>query len=55
LHDLGPLVQAADLGQFGQISLDPIRRSAIFSPLLRMPSDHLCYAFTACRRLAGWW
>ena len=47
--ELGALDPAADLGPFGQIVLSPIRRSAISSPLLRMPSDDLCYAFNFIR------
>jgi len=47
--ELGALNPAADLGQFGQVVLSPIRRSAISSPLLRMPSDDLCYAFNLIR------
>jgi cytokinin dehydrogenase len=47
--ELDALRPAADLGQFGQVALSPIRRSAIFSPLLRMPSDDLCYAFNLVR------
>jgi cytokinin dehydrogenase len=47
--ELGALSPAADLGQFGQIALSPIRRSAISSPLLRMPSEDPCYAFNLVR------
>jgi FAD/FMN-containing dehydrogenase len=47
--ELDALRPAADLGQFGQVALSPIRRSAISSPLLRMPSDDLCYAFNLVR------
>jgi hypothetical protein len=47
--ELDALSPAADLGQFGQVALAPIRRSAISSPLLRMPSDDLCYAFNLVR------
>jgi FAD/FMN-containing dehydrogenase len=47
--ELDALSPAADLGQFGQVALLPIRRSAISSPLLRMPSDDLCYAFNLVR------
>jgi cytokinin dehydrogenase len=47
--ELAALDPAADLGQFGQIALSLIRRSAISSPLLRMPSDDLCYAFNLVR------
>ena len=38
-----------DLGPLGQVVLSPIRRAAISSPLLRMPSDDLCYAFNLVR------
>ncbi|MDQ1541855.1 MAG: cytokinin dehydrogenase [Actinomycetota bacterium] len=47
--ELDALNPAMDLGQFGQVALSPIRRSAISSPLLRMPSDDLCYAFNLVR------
>ena len=47
--ELGRLTPAADLGQFGQVVLSPIRRQAISSPLLRLPSDSLCYAFNLIR------
>ncbi len=47
--ELDALRPAADLGQFGQVALSPIRRSAISSPLLRMPSDDLCYTFNLVR------
>jgi FAD/FMN-containing dehydrogenase len=47
--ELDALKPTADLGQFGQVALSPIRRSAISSPLLRMPSDDLCYAFNFVR------
>jgi cytokinin dehydrogenase len=47
--ELRALNPAADLGQFGQIVLSPIRSSAIASPLLRMPSEDLCYAFNLIR------
>jgi cytokinin dehydrogenase len=47
--ELGALDPPADLGQFGQVALSPIRRAAISSPLLRMPSDDLCYAFNLIR------
>ena len=46
LYALNP---AMDLGPFGQVALVPIRRSAIASPLLRMPADDLCYAFNLVR------
>jgi cytokinin dehydrogenase len=47
--ELDALNPATDLGPFGQLALNPIRRSAISSPLLRMPSDDLCYAFNLVR------
>jgi hypothetical protein len=47
--ELSALAPAADLGPFGQVVLSPIRRSAISSPLLRLPSDDLCYAFNLVR------
>jgi FAD/FMN-containing dehydrogenase len=37
------------LGPFGQVALVPIRRSAVSSPLLRMPAEDLCYAFNLVR------
>ena len=40
---------ATDLGQFGQIVLSPLKKSAITSPLLRKPSDNLFYAFNFVR------
>jgi FAD/FMN-containing dehydrogenase len=47
--ELDALHPAMDLGPFGQVALVPIRRSAISSPLLRMPADDLCYAFNLVR------
>ena len=47
--ELDALNPAADLGPLGQIVLSPIRRSAISSPLLRLPADELCYAFNLIR------
>jgi FAD/FMN-containing dehydrogenase len=47
--ELEALRPAADLGQFGQVALFPVPRSAISSPLLRMPPDDLCYAFNLVR------
>jgi cytokinin dehydrogenase len=47
--ELDALNPATDLGPFGQIALLPVRRSAISSPLLRMPADDLCYAFNLVR------
>lgn len=46
--ELGNLT-LADLRQFGQVVLSPIRRPSISSPLLRLPSDSLCYAFNMVR------
>jgi cytokinin dehydrogenase len=39
----------ADLGTFGQIVLSAFRRSAVASPLLRLPADDLLYAFNLVR------
>jgi cytokinin dehydrogenase len=50
--ELRALDALADLGELGQIALSPIRRSAICSPLLRMPADELIYAFNFVRILA---
>jgi cytokinin dehydrogenase len=47
--ELDALNPATDLGLFGQVALVPLRRSAISSPLLRMPADDLCYAFNLVR------
>ena len=47
--ELDALDPATDLGPFSQVVLNPIRRSAISSPLLRMPTDELCYAFNFVR------
>jgi FAD/FMN-containing dehydrogenase len=47
--ELDALNPALDLGPFGQVALVPVRRSAISSPLLRMPADDLCYAFNLVR------
>jgi cytokinin dehydrogenase len=47
--ELGGLDPPRDLGAFGQIVLSPIRTSAISSPLLRLPSEELCYAFNLVR------
>ena len=38
-----------DLGMFGQVLLSPLRRSAVATPLLRLPDDELCFAFTLIR------
>ena len=60
MAELAALEPPADLGPLGQIVLSPLRTSAISSPLLRMPSDELSYAFnlvrlpaTGDRRAAG--
>ena len=42
-------LKPADLGPFGQIVLSPLRRSAIASPLLQLPTDELIYAFNLVR------
>jgi FAD/FMN-containing dehydrogenase len=42
-------LKPADLGPFGQVSLSAIPRKAIASPLLRLPSDELSYAFNLVR------
>ncbi len=47
--ELGRTNPATDLGQFGQIVLSPLKKSAITSPLLRKPSDNLFYAFNFVR------
>ena len=47
--ELAALKPPADLGPLGQIVLSPLRTSAISSPLLRMPSDELSYAFNLVR------
>ena len=47
--ELGSLDPAMDLGRFGQIVLSPIRTGAITSPLLRTPSEGLCFAFNFVR------
>ena len=47
--ELRRLHPATDLGRFGQIVVSPIRRSAISSPLLQLPSDDLCFAFNLMR------
>lgn len=47
--ELGRINPANDLGPFGQLVLSPIRREAITSPLLRTPSDSLCFAFNFIR------
>src|SRR3954452_19290991 len=47
--ELARLTPANDLGQFGQVVLSPIHRSAIKSPLLKTPGDGLIYAFNLVR------
>jgi FAD/FMN-containing dehydrogenase len=47
--ELATLNPANDLGQFGQVVVSPIKKGAISSPLLRMPSDGLCFAFNMVR------
>jgi len=47
--ELSRLNPPADLGQFGQVVLSPLRRDAITSPLLMLPADGLCYAFNYVR------
>jgi cytokinin dehydrogenase len=47
--ELSLLDPAVDLGPFGQVVLSPIRTSAISSPLLRIPTGELCYAFNLIR------
>ena len=39
----------ADLGPFGQVVLSAFHRQAVTSPLLRLPTDDLCYAFNLVR------
>lgn len=39
----------ADLGTFGQVVLSAVRRDAFTSPLFRLPSDGVCYAFNLIR------
>lgn len=40
---------ASDLGPFGQIVLSAVRPHAVKCPLLRLPSDDLCFAFNFIR------
>jgi cytokinin dehydrogenase len=47
--ELGRLDPAVDLGQFGQVVLSPIRRAAVTSPMVRLPTEALCYAFNLIR------
>jgi cytokinin dehydrogenase len=46
--ELAELTPAA-LGPLGQVALSPIPRESVTSPLLRLPSDRLCYAFNLIR------
>lgn len=39
----------ADLGTFGQVVLSAFHRRAVNTPLLRLPTDNLCYAFNLIR------
>ena len=39
----------ADLGTFGQVVLSAFRRHAVASPLVRLPTDDLVYAFNLIR------
>jgi hypothetical protein len=43
------MLSPADLGPFGQVVLSAFRRQAVTSPLLRLPADHLVYAFNLIR------
>ena len=45
LARMGP----ADLGTFGQVVLSAFWRKPVTTPLLRLPSDELCYAFNLVR------
>ena len=47
--ELSRINPPADLGQFGQLVVSPVKRSAITSPLFQLPSDDLCYAFNFLR------
>jgi FAD/FMN-containing dehydrogenase len=47
--ELDRLVPATDLGPLGQVVLSPIRRRSVRSPLVRLPSDGLCWAFNLIR------
>jgi FAD/FMN-containing dehydrogenase len=48
-NELDRLEPPTDLGGLGQVVLSPIRRDPITSPLARLPSDSLCYAFNLIR------
>jgi cytokinin dehydrogenase len=39
----------AGLGPLGQVTLSPILRTSVSSPLLRLPADQLCYSFNLIR------
>lgn len=39
----------ADLGPFGQVGLSAFHRQTVATPLLRLPTDDLCYAFNLVR------
>jgi FAD/FMN-containing dehydrogenase len=39
----------ADLGPFGQVTLSAFRTDAVRTPLIRLPSDPVCYAFNLVR------
>jgi FAD/FMN-containing dehydrogenase len=47
--ELARLDPPADLGPFGQVIVSPVRRSAVASPLLRLPADDLCFTFNLIR------
>jgi FAD/FMN-containing dehydrogenase len=47
--ELARLDPRADLGPLGQAALNPIRRDAVRTPLLRMPPDPLVHAFNLIR------
>ena len=47
--ELARLDPPADLGPLGQAALNPIRRDAVRTPLLRMPPDPLVHAFNLIR------
>jgi cytokinin dehydrogenase len=39
----------ADLGPFGQVVVSAFRRRSVTTPLLRLPSDELCFTFNLIR------
>jgi cytokinin dehydrogenase len=39
----------ADLGPFGQVAISAFRRRSVTSPLLRLPTDQLCFTFNLIR------